>query len=117
MKRLLDADATTKQLRQILNRVSEANMVPLFTQLREAALPAFAKDALTFTECYAQILTKLCIKCQTQDSHSQASLQNAILSVNTAYLVALRRVIALDCGKIPGDWFFAEVVRSIVLLF
>lgn len=58
-KPLIDEADTTKQIRSILNKVSEGNIEPMFKQLMEVVQSLYNKDKQTFTNCYAGIFKQL----------------------------------------------------------
>ena len=87
----------SKEIRSILNRVSEGNVEVMFTQLKEVVEKYIKKDRETFLECYSQIFMQLNVGLQQNMS--------AILSVNCAYISALQRTY--------GEAILTKVVRCL----
>ena len=97
----IDMPQTEKQIRSVLNKVSEGNMDPMFEQITKVVHELMPKDSLSFTRAYSKIFMQLNINLQQQ--------MNAILSVNCVYVTALQRL--------HGDLIFAEVARDLYNVF
>lgn len=97
----IDMPQTEKQIRSVLNKVSEGNMDPMFEQITKVVHELMPKDSLSFTRAYSKIFMQLNISLQQQ--------MNAILSVNCVYVTALQRL--------HGDLIFAEVARDLYNVF
>ena len=51
----IDVLATEKQIRSVLNKVSEGNMDPMFEQITKVVNELMPKDPLTFVKAYSKI--------------------------------------------------------------
>ena len=60
----LDAKETTKQIRSVLNKVSEGNIDPMFKELLKVVDELMPKDPTVFSQCYSDIFNQLCINHQ-----------------------------------------------------
>ena len=97
-------DEAEKELRPVLNRVSEGNIDPMFEKLREVFNKAMQKDKQArqvYYEAYAKNFIALTI--------SQQQQMNQLLSVNCVFVTALHRL----CGA-P---FFAAILQKMVEAF
>lgn len=97
---------TKKEIRKVLNKVSEGNIDPMFQQLLEVVdryCPSKFEGAQCEEFCtfYSQIFNELNINLQQN--------MNAILSVNCVYVTALQRL--------KGQAIFAIVIRSLLQIF
>ena len=93
-----------RDLRPILNRVSEGNIDPMFQKLKELFNKVMTKDKVTKTayyEAYAKNFITLAI--------SQQQQMNQLLSVNCVFVTALQRL----CGVS----FFAVVLQRLFKAF